>query len=636
MGPLGSPEAINQGCRPMSHYFRAALLALLAFVSFSGAHAEPEKHHALSLIRPPKYPAEFKHFDYVNPDAPKGGTVKLQSGATYDNLNYAVFRGNLAPGIGAFVYEPLMLRSDEESSTQYCLLCEWVSYPADIGSVTFKLREGAKWHDGQPVTPADVIFSMEALKAKDPSSGLPYHPAYAQYYHNVSKAAQTGEREVTFTFDAKGNRELPFIVGELLVLPKHYWTGKDANGKPRDITKTTLEPPLGSGPYKVKAVRPSDWIAFERVPDYWGKDLPVRRGQNNFDIIEFQYYGDRSVSMEAFKSNQYDYKQETSAKAWATAYDFPALNEGRVVKREVVLDRPKPMQGFAFNLRKSKFQDVRVRRAFNLAYDFEWANQNLFFGQYTRTSSYFQGQELAAKGLPSPAELSLLEPLRDKLPPEVFTQEYKNPANTAPTDFRTHLREAAQLLKEAGYTVVDNKLQNSAGEQLSVEFLIDEEVFQRVILPFVENLRRLGIDARVRQVDSTEMKRREDNFDFDIVVGMFGQSESPGNEQRDFWGSAAADTPGSRNIIGIKNPAVDALVDKIIFAPNRDALVTACQALDRVLLWNAYLVPQWHSPAERLAYWNKFGTPNPLPKIAIGFPDVWWFDAALAAKYGLK
>ncbi len=634
-GPLGSHKRLNR-VPSMSYNFRTALVLLVALSSFSTARAEPEKHHALSLIRAPKYPADFKHFDYVNLDAPKGGTVKLQSAATYDNLNPAVFRGNLAPGVSTFVNEPLMARSEEESSTQYCLLCEWVSYPADIGSVTFKLREGAKWHDGQPVTPADVIFSMETLKAKDPNSGLPYHPAYAQYYHNVSKGEQTGEREVTFTFDAKGNRELPFIVGELTIFPKHYWTGKYANGKPRDISKTTLEPPLGSGPYKIKAVRPSEWIAFERVPDYWGKDLPVRSGQNNFDTIEFQYYGDRSVSMEAFKSGQYDFRTETSAKAWATAYDFPALKEGRVVKRAVELERPKPMQGFAFNLRRPKFQDVRVRRAFNLAYDFEWANQNLFFGQYTRTSSFFEGQELAAKGLPSPEELALLEPLRDKIPPEVFTQEYKNPVNATPADFRTHLRDAAHLLKEAGYTVVDNKLQNSAGEQLSVEFLIDEETFERVILPFVENLKRLGIDARVRLVDSTEMKRREDNFDFDIVVGMFAQSESPGNEQRDFWGSAAADQPGSRNTLGIKNPAVDALVDKIIFAPNRDALVTACRALDRVLLWNAYAVPQWHSANERLAYWNKFGAPNPLPKISTGFPDVWWFDAALAAKYGLK
>jgi len=293
----------------MLYHFRAVFIALLALAVSLPAHAEPEKHHALSLIRTPKYPADFKHFDYANPDAPKGGTAKLSSSATYDNLNPAVFRGNLALGLGmggSLINEPLMLRSEEESSTEYCLLCEWVSYPSDISSVTFKLREEAKWHDGQPITPADVIFSLETLKAKDPNTGLPYQPAYAQYYKNVIKGEQTGEREVTFTFDVTGNRELPVIVGELEILPKHYWTGTDANGKPRDITKTTLELPLGSGPYKIKAARPGDWIAFERVPDYWGKDLPVRRGQNNFDTIEFQYYGDRSVSMEAFKSGQYD------------------------------------------------------------------------------------------------------------------------------------------------------------------------------------------------------------------------------------------------------------------------------------------------------------------------------------------
>ena len=623
----------------MSYRFRAAFIALSALACFVPAQAEPEHHHALSLIRTPKYPADFQHFDYVNPAAPIGGTVKLQSGANYDNLNPAVFRGNLAPGLGfglSLLNEPLMLGSDEESSTQYCLLCEWVSYPSDLSSVTFKLRDGAKWHDGRPVTPADVIFSMEALKAKDPATGVPYQPFYAQYYKNVKKAEQTGEREVTFTFDVTGNRELPFIVGELEILPKHYWTGADANGKPRDITKTTLEPPLGSGPYKIKTVRPGDWIVFERVPDYWGKDLPVRRGQNNFANIEYQYYGDTSVALEAFKAGQYDFRLETSAKNWATAYDFPALNEGRAVKREVMLERPHPTQGFAFNLRRPKFQDVRVRRAFNLAYDFEWANQNLFFGQYSRVSSFFEGQELAAKGLPSPEELALLEPLRDKIPAEVFTQEYKNPVNPTQQDFRTHLREAARLLKEAGYSVVDGKLQNAAGEQLSVEFLIDLEAFERVILPYIENLKRLGIAATVRLIDSTEMKRREDTFDFDIVIGLFAESESPGNEQRDFWGSAAADQQGSRNILGIKNPAVDALVDKIIFAPNRDALVTACRALDRVLLWNAYVVPNWYMGKERIAYWNKFGAHNPLPKISLGFPGVWWFDAALAAKNGVK
>ncbi len=619
---------------------RIVCAIVFALIGAPAARADQERHHALSLIRAPKYPADFKHFDAVNPGAPKGGTVKLSSPATYDNLNPAVFRGSLAAGIaGGFsqIYEPLMMRSLEEGSTVYCLLCEWVSYPENYGSVTFKLREGARWHDGRPVTPEDVIWSMEVAKGKDPDTGLPYDPARAQYYKNVVKGEKTGEREVTFTFDAANNRELPQIVGELEILPKHWWTGVDANGKPRDITKTTLEPPLGSGPYKIKAIRPGDWIAFERVPNYWGKDLPVRVGENNFDAIEYQYYGDTNVSMEAFKSGQYDFRREGSAKSWATAYNFPALNEGRVVKRgDIELEIPKPMQSFAFNLRRPKFQDIRVRRAFNLAFDFEWANQNLFFGQYKRTSSFFEGQELAAKGLPSQEELALLEPLRDKVPPEVFTEEYKNPVNAAPTDFRTHLREAARLFKEAGYLVAGGQLKNAAGEPFTVEFLIENEAFQRVILPYVESLKRLGVAATVRQVNSTEGKRREDSFDFDIILGVFPQSDSPGNEQRDFWGSAAADQPGSRNVIGIRNPAVDALVDKIIFAPNRDALVTACRALDRVLLWSAYVVPQWHSANERIAYWNKFGAPNPLPTQSDGFPNVWWFDAALAEKNGLK
>jgi microcin C transport system substrate-binding protein len=625
----------------MESISRAAWLVILVLGFVQPASAEQEKHYALSLIRAPKYAAGFKYFDYVNPNAPIGGTAKLAAASTYDNLNAAVFRGNLAIGLSAigssFNQDSLMISSGDEAATLYCLLCEWVSYPDDLSSVTFKLRDDAKWHDGKPITADDVVFSMEVAKGKAPDTGVPNNPLLFQYYKNIVKGEKTGEREVTFTFDTTNNRELPFIVGELSVFPKHYWTGTDANGKSRDITKTTLEPPLGSGPYRIKAVKPGEFIAYERVPDYWGKDLPVRRGQNNFQNVEFQYYGDRNVALEAFKAGQYDYRRENSAKSWATSYDFPALKDGRVVKRDdIVLELPKPMQGFAFNLRRAKFQDIRVRRAFNLAYDFEWANQNLFYGQYARTSSYFEGQELASKGLPSPEEIALLEPFRAELPPEVFTEEYKNPVNASPNDFRAHLRDAAKLLKEAGYTVVDGKLLNGAGEPLTVEFLIDDDAFQRVILPYVENLKRIGIQATVRQVDSTEHKRREDTFDFDIVVTTFAQSESPGNEQRDFWSSAAADQSGSRNVIGIKSPAVDALVDKIIFAPNRDALVTACRALDRVLLWNAFIVPQWHSANERIAYWNKFGAPNPLPKREIGFPDLWWYDAALAEKSGVK
>jgi microcin C transport system substrate-binding protein len=620
---------------------RIASVLVFALLAASPALADQQKHHALSLVRPPQYPADFKHFNAVNPDAPKGGKARLASPARYDNLNPAVFRGSLAAGLSprsSLIYDPLMVPSREEASTAYCLLCEWVSYPDDYSSVTFRLREGARWHDGQPITPEDVIFSMEVLKDKDPVTGFPYEPLSALYYKNVVKGEKTGEREVTFTFDVTGNRELPFIVGELNVWPKHWWAEKDANGKQRDIRKSTLEPPLGSGPYRIKDVRPGDWIAYERVADYWGQDVPARVGENNFDSIEFQYYGDQSVSMEAFKSGQYDFKREGSAKAWATAYDFPALTEGRVIKRDdIVLATPKATQGFAFNIRRPKFQDVRVRRAFNLAFDFEWSNKQLFYGQYSRTSSYFEGQELAAKGLPTQEELALLEPLRDQIPPEVFTQEYKNPVNATEADFRAHLSEAARLLKEAGYSVVNGRLQNSAGEPFTVEFLTEVEAFDRVLQPYTRNLKRLGIEAAVRIVDSTEGKRRSDAFDFDILVpGDFSESESPGNEQRDFWGSAAADQPGSHNIIGIKNPAIDALVDKIIFATNRDALVAACRALDRVLSWSAFIVPQWYSRSERVAYWNKFRSPDPLPARSDGFPLLWWYDAALAEKNGLK
>ena len=416
----------------------------------------------------------------------------------------------------------------------------------------------------------------------------------------------------------------------------HYWKGVGADGKPRDITKPTLEPPLGSGPYAVKALQPGDWIAFERLPNYWGRDLPVRRGQHNFDAVEFRYFGDVSVALEAFKANQYDFRLENSAKNWATAYEFPALSEGKVVKKLIKIERPQWMQGFGFNLRKLKFQDLRVRRAFNLAFDFEWSNQNLFFGQYNRMSSYFEGQELAAKGLPSAAELALLEPLRDTIPPEVFTEEYKNPINVNPSDFRAHLREAAQLLKEAGYTVVDSKLRDVYGTQLTVEFLINEGAILRVIMPYAENLKRLGIDVSLRQVDSAEMRRREDSFDFDITFVAIPQSRSPRSEQRAYWGSAAADVSGGRNIMGVKNAAVDVLVEKIILAQNRDAQVAACRALSRVLIWNTYLIPTYYMVQERAAYWNKFGMPDPLPKIAIGFPDVWWYDAKLALKNGLK
>ncbi len=602
----------------------AALAVLAVLILAPALHAEPERHHALSLIGEPRYPPGFKHFDYVNPDAPKGGKVRLSATGTFNSLNPFILRGDPAAGVG-FIYENLFEQSLDEPGTAYALLAESISYPDDYSSATFKLREGARWHDGKPVTPEDVIFSMDALKKG--------HPFYAQYYKNVAKVEKTGDREVTFRFDVKDNRELPFIVGELTILPKHYWTGKDADGNPRDITKTTLEPPLGSGPYRVKDVNTGRSITYERVDDYWGADLPVKAGKDNFDEIRYEYFRDTTVAFEAFKADKLDFYRDNSAKNWATAYDFRAAKNGWVKRERIKLKRGQPMQAFVFNLRRDQFKDPRVRRAFNYAFDFEWAKRNLFYDQYERTSSYFQNTELASSGVPEGRELEILTEVKDEIPPEVFTQPYANPKTDGTGRMRGNLRKATKLFDEAGWEVRDRKLVNKkTGEQMSADFLLVSPLFERIVQPYMRNLERLGIKTSMRVVDVPQYRRRLDTFDFDIIVASFPQSQSPGNEQRDFWGSAAADKDGSRNLIGIKNPAVDKLIDKIIFAEDRAELVAATHALDRVLLWNNYVVPQWYIPYARVAYWDRFGHPKMLPSQSVGFPTIWWWDDVSASK----
>jgi microcin C transport system substrate-binding protein len=466
----------------------------------------------------------------------------------------------------------------------------------------------------------DVIYSLEVNKAA--------HPRMALYYKNVTKAQSTGDREVTFTFDVKGNRELPQIMGQLTILPKHYWTGKDANGETRDPLKTTLEPPLGSGAYRIKDVKPGRTIAYERVADYWGKDLPVTKGQWNFDEIRFEYYRDETVAFESFKAGNLDYRQETSAKTWATAYDFAAVRDGNIILQEVEIERTQPMQSFVLNLRRPQFADRRVRQAFNYAFDFEWANKNLFFGQYERVGSYFQNSELAApKELPTGRELEILNEVKDQVPPEVFSEVHSNPVNDARGHIRDNLRKAVTLLKEAGYAVKDRVLTDTkTGKPLEVEFLLVSPLFERIVQPYLRNLERLGIRGKIRLVDSAQYARRLNGFDYDIVVGNFPQSDSPGNEQRDFWGSDAADRDGSMNLIGVKDPAIDRLIDRVIFTKDRAELVAATRALDRVLLWNDFVVPQWFAPKARLAYWNRYGQPEKLPGLTPGFFQVWWFD----------
>ena len=595
------------------------LTGLAIALAHSPAAAEPIRHHALSLVDKPRFPADFKHFDWVNPDAPKGGVLRQADIGTFDSLNGYSIQGNAAEGLG-LIDDSLMISSPDEPSTQYCLICEWVSYPDDFSSVTFKLRDAARFHDGKPIVPDDVIFSMETLKAA--------HPQFALYYKNVAKAEKTGEREVTFSFDSKGNRELPMIVGELPILPKHYWTAKSANGEPRDIKKSSLEVPLGSGPYKIKSFEPARQITYERVKDYWAKDLPAIRGQFNYDEVNYVYFRDAVPAFEAFKSGQLDVWPETSANRWNTQYGFDAVTKGAVKKEALPHKRVAPMQAFAFNLRRKQFQDPRVRKAFALAFNFEEANKSLFYGQYVRVASYFDNSELKSSGIPQGQELEILKTVEKDVPPEIFTTEWNNPVNNAPTDFRKNMSEAAKLLAAAGWTQKGGQLVNAAGEPLVAEFLLVQPDFERIVLPYVKELEKLGVKAAIRIVDTSQYKRRIDTFDFDLVVHSVAQSHSPGNEQRNYWGSASADREGSRNVMGIKNPAIDALIDRIVFAKDRAELVAATRALDRVLLWNHYLVPQWHYPFERLAVWDKFGRPEKLPSQSASLARVWWIDDA--------
>jgi microcin C transport system substrate-binding protein len=611
-----------------------ALGAAAGVPAIEQAHAqsagtEPVWRHALSSFGDIKYPADFKRFDYVNPAAPKGGVVRLFESGTFDNFNVVVsgVKGSLASGV-ELILQTLTTRSMDEALTSYGLLAEAAAWPDDYSWAKYRLRAEARWHDGKPVTPADVVFSFDALKKNS--------PMYSAYYRHIVSCEQSGEREVKFTFDAPGNRELPSIAGEVLVLPKHWWEGKDSQGRQRDVTATTLEIPLGSGPYRIKEFEAARSVVLERVTDYWGKNVPAAVGQDNFDQLRFEFFRDDTVGLEAFKADQLDWFLERSAKQWSVAYDFPAVRDKRVIKERFPDLSSGRMQGFAFNLRRPLFADVRVRRAFNYAYDWEESDRQLSTGEYHRDSSYFDGiPELMASGLPEGEELQILETVRDKVPPEVFTTVYKNPVGGNAEAARNNLREATRLLKEAGFDVRDRKLVDPSGQPVSVEFLCQDQGDERGVLFYKPYLERLGITVNIRTVDSVQYQNRLRSFDFDITTALWGQSLSPGNEQRDFFGSQAADRPGSRNIPGIKNPAVDTLIDRIIYAKNYAELAASCKAMDRVLLWNCYIVPQFAYGFQRYARWDRFSHPDPLPKYGVsGFPTLWWWDAEKAAKTG--
>ena len=571
--------------------------------------------HGLSIHGDLKYGPGFRHFDYVDPRAPKGGSVTLAATGTFDNLNPFILKGVSAAGIGT-IFDTLTFQSSDEPASEYGLIAETIETPADRSWVAFTLRRNARFHDGSPITVEDVMWTFETLRTKG-------HPLYRSYYAAVASVEKTGPRTVRFAFKGGENRELPVILGQLPVLSKAYWNG-------RDFAKTTLEPPLGSGPYRVDSFEPGRSITYRRVADYWAAELPVSVGRFNFDTIRYDYYRDDTVALEAFKGGAYDIRQwEASAKNWAKAYDVPAVRDGRIRKEQIPNEVPTGMQGFVFNTRRAVFADPRVRAALTAAFDFEWSNVHLFYGAYTRTRSYFSNSELASRGLPSAAELAVLEPFRGRVPNEVFTREYQ-PPTTGPDGVRPNLVRALALLAQAGWVVRDLKLVNTqSGQPLTFEILLDTPTFERIALPFVKNLERLGVTARVRTVDAAQYEYRVKQFDFDMIVGLLPQSLSPGNEQSDYFSSAAAATPGSRNVAGIRDPVVDRLIELLIAAPDRAALVARTRALDRVLLWGHYVVPHYHLGAFRVAYWNRFGRPAVSPKYELGL-DTWWVDPRLS------
>lgn len=611
LGFGGVPAAGQEAGEPVP---KAAPLVAVEAVAL-----DPHPVHALAMHGSPKYQPGFAHFDYVNPDAPKGGALRQGAVGGFDSFNPFIIRGDAAPGS---TIETLLTSSADEAFTEYGLIAESIEVPDDRSWVAFTLRPEARWHDGRPITVEDVIFSFETLTTK----GSPF---YRYYYGSVAKVEKVGPRRVKFTFTEAMNRELPLIVGQMPILPKHYWEG-------RDFAKPTLEPPLGSGAYKVKSFEAARYVVLERVKDYWGKDLPVNVGQNNFDEIRVEYFRDESVLRQALKSGVIDIRLENQAKAWALDYDIPAVRDGWLKKEAIPNERPTGMQAFAFNTRREIFKDPRVRQALAYAFDFEWTNRNLFFGQYTRSESYFSNSELASRGLPQGEELIILETFRDSIPEEVFTTEYHAPTTDGSGWPRDNLKKAFDLLAEAGWVVRDMRLINEkTGQPMEFEFLLGSQTFERIVLPFQRNLARLGITMRIRLVDQSQYINRTTQYDFDMISEVWPESDSPGNEQREFWGSAAAEQPGSRNTAGVKDPVVDELVELIIQAPDRQSLIARCRALDRVLLWGHYGIPNWHSRVDRWLYWDKFSRPEVTPAQGTA-TSYWWYDEEKALRLAAR
>jgi len=593
-----------------------SLFSVLAFVAipvFSpvSAAGTAEPKHGIAMHGEPKYPAGFSHFDYVNAKAPKGGTLKMAVVANgFDSFNPFDIRGVAAAGISTYLYDTLLESSDDEPFSAYGLIAESLETPEDRGYVVFNLREQARFQDGEPITAKDVKFSFETLTTKG-------HPFFRNYYADVSKVTIEGSHRVRFDFSGTSNRELPLILGQMPILPAHYW-------EDREFGENGLTPPVGSGPYRIGSFEAGRSITYQRMDNYWARDLGVRKGRFNFDQITYDYYTDDTVALEGFKAGSFDFRLESSAKNWATAYTGEKFENGTIVKEAIEHHRPTGMQGFAFNTRRDVFSDPLVREALAYGFDFEWTNKNLFFGQYTRTDSYFENSELASTGLPQGRELEILEPFQDQLDDDVFTEEYTPPETDGQSGLRQNLKTALELLRKAGYEIRDGKMvHGKTGEPLAFEILLFQKSFERVVLPFKNNLARLGIDVTVRLVDSNQYIQRLREFDYDMITQVFGQSDSPGNEQREYWHSSTVDAKGSRNYMGVSDPVVDELVNIVIQAPDREELVHRVRALDRVLLNGHYVIPHWHLTRDRVAYWNFLRRPAETPKNGVDLNN-WW------------
>jgi microcin C transport system substrate-binding protein len=582
--------------------------------------------HGLSVFGDLKYPADFTHFDYVDPDAPKGGLMSLvpsswafnQNPNTFNTLNTLILRGDAPVGLD-IIYDSLMTRAADEPDAVYGLIARSVEI-VDEQTYLFRLREEARWHDGTALTAEDVAFSLSVLKDHG-------HPLVSQAMWAMDSVEAVADHEVVVRFLPERARDLPQFIASLPIVSSAYYAE-------RDFSAATMEPPLGSGPYRVGRVRPGRSIDYERVEDYWARDLPVRRGMFNFDTIRYEFYRDRDVAFEAFKAGEYMLREEFTARVWATGYDFPAVRDGRVVLLELPDDTPSGAQGWFLNTRRSKFADPRVREALIYAFDFEWTNRTLFHGLYERTHSYFQNSELMAEGPPTEAELELLEPYRGQVPDEVFGEPFVPPVSDGTGQDRRLLRQATALLREAGWQIQNGTLRNAQGEQLSIEFLDNSPAFERVVQPYVRNLGRLGIQARYRVVDASQYQQRLNEFDFDVATRRWSMSPTPGEGIRRFWTSASADSPGTNNLSGISDPVIDELTDKVVNAESREAQVVAARALDRVLRAGRYWVPHWYKGSHHVACWDAFGRPPEKPRYSRGILDTWWYDPDKAAQIG--